>query len=181
MTRILSDSLYQQVVEALSTGKESAETWLADRKQALAGWPEKYAAEERDVAQINAALTSLQSLPVAGREPTDEPMLSWFNEAKRLADAMVTARVAERGTEYTQTRLTLHLHLSAPPGEPKETHPDTKRLDWLEETNRRFRMGWRVGMAPAGNVSLQAVIQIGPGPLTTIREAIDAAKESSNG
>jgi hypothetical protein len=72
MTRILSDSLYQQVVEALSTGKESAETWLAARKQALAGWPEKYAAEERDVAQINAALTSLQSLPVAGGEPTDE-------------------------------------------------------------------------------------------------------------
>jgi hypothetical protein len=82
MTRILSDSLYQQVVEALSTGKESAETWLADRKQALAGWPEKYAAEERDVAQINAALTALRSLPVAGGEPTALPKLAAWDHLR---------------------------------------------------------------------------------------------------
>lgn len=57
---------------------------------------------------------------------------------------------------------------------------DAARLDWLDATNQRFRMGWKVGKAPAGNVSVQAVIQLGSGPLTSIREAIDKAMEDGN-
>lgn len=48
---------------------------------------------------------------------------------------------------------------------------DTARLDWLDETNKRFRMGWQVGVAPAGNCSVKAIIMGGK----PIREAIDAA------
>ena len=48
---------------------------------------------------------------------------------------------------------------------------DTQRLDWLDATNKRFRMGWAVGVAPAGNCSVQSIIMGGK----PIREAIDAA------
>ena len=48
---------------------------------------------------------------------------------------------------------------------------DTERLDFLD-TNKRFRMGWNVGAAPAGNLSIQSIITGGK----PIREAIDAAR-----
>lgn len=51
---------------------------------------------------------------------------------------------------------------------------DAQRLDWLDATNARFKMGWDVGVAPAGNVSVKSVIQLGRTP-TSIRDAIDAA------
>lgn len=52
---------------------------------------------------------------------------------------------------------------------------DAERLDWLDQTNSKFKMGWRVGIAPAGNVSIGSIIQ--PVRVVTIREAIDAAME----
>lgn len=55
---------------------------------------------------------------------------------------------------------------------------DSQRLDWLDARNKRFRMGWKVGMAPAGNVSVQPVIQLG-GSVTSIRDAIDAAMQEA--
>jgi hypothetical protein len=64
---------------------------------------------------------------------------------------------------------------------------DAARLDWLDEKNKRFRMGWKVGMAPAGNVSVQSVIFAAKAMTPTpIREAIDAqrlgrGKENGNG
>lgn len=60
---------------------------------------------------------------------------------------------------------------------PLYTHPapgvpdDAKRLNWLDDTNKRFRMGWEVGQAPAGNVSIRTIITGGK----SIRDAIDAA------
>lgn len=36
----------------------------------------------------------------------------------------------------------------AAPGVPD----DAKRLNWLDDTNKRFRMGWEVGQAPAGHI-----------------------------
>ncbi|MCY1295577.1 hypothetical protein D9M70_449230 [compost metagenome] len=51
---------------------------------------------------------------------------------------------------------------------------DSERLDWLGAKNAPFKMGWRCGIAPAGNVSLSSAIQLG-GEITPIREAIDAA------
>ncbi len=48
---------------------------------------------------------------------------------------------------------------------------DALRLDWLDQTNKRFKMGWDVGLAPAGNCSVKVIIMGGK----PIREAIDAA------
>ncbi|MDR8077813.1 hypothetical protein KPA96_19345 [Burkholderia cenocepacia] len=52
---------------------------------------------------------------------------------------------------------------------------DAARLDWLDTANAPLKMGWQVGVAPAGNVSIRAVIQLGD-KLTSIRDAIDAAR-----
>lgn len=56
-----------------------------------------------------------------------------------------------------------------------EQAEDSAMLDWLDKNNARFQMGWRVGIAPAGNASIQSVIQLGGQPLTSIRAAIRAA------
>ena len=49
---------------------------------------------------------------------------------------------------------------------------DTKRLNFLDG-NLRMKMGWHVGAAPAGNLSVSSVIQ--PSGPMSIRTAIDAA------
>lgn len=54
------------------------------------------------------------------------------------------------------------------------------RLDWLDAQNARFRIGWRVGQAPIGNVNVHAIVQLGTGPLTSIRAAIDAAMKEND-
>jgi hypothetical protein len=63
--------------------------------------------------------------------------------------------------------------LAASPTEasPEADKRDAERLDWLDATNKRFRMGWYCGIAPAGNVSLTTVIMGGK----PIRQAIDSA------
>lgn len=48
---------------------------------------------------------------------------------------------------------------------------DAARLDFLDTNVHRFRMGWRLGSAPVGNLSIQSIIMGG----SPIREAIDAA------
>lgn len=50
---------------------------------------------------------------------------------------------------------------------------DAARLDFLDR-NAKFKMGWHVGTAPAGNLSVSSVAQLGK-PVTGVREAIDAA------
>lgn len=54
---------------------------------------------------------------------------------------------------------------------------DAARLDFLDATNKRFQMGWKVNIAPAGNVSVQSIIMGG----RPIREAIDAARGADEG
>ena len=49
---------------------------------------------------------------------------------------------------------------------------DTKRLNFLDGT-LRMKMGWHVGAAPAGNLSVSSVIK--PSGPMSIRTAIDAA------
>lgn len=51
---------------------------------------------------------------------------------------------------------------------------DAVRLDFLD-LNSDYGMGWRVGVAPAGNISAQVII----GSRTTIREAIDTAMRTA--
>jgi hypothetical protein len=48
---------------------------------------------------------------------------------------------------------------------------DAARLDFLDTNAHKFRMGWKVGAAPVGNISVQSIIMGGK----PIREAIDAA------
>lgn len=52
---------------------------------------------------------------------------------------------------------------------------DSELLDWLDSTNKRFKMGWKVSVAPAGNCSVQSVIFLGNSEPVTIRAAIRAA------
>ena len=52
---------------------------------------------------------------------------------------------------------------------------DSELLDWLDATNKRFKMGWKVGVAPAGNCSVQSIICLGNSELVNIRAAIRAA------
>ena len=59
-----------------------------------------------------------------------------------------------------------------------EQSEDGKLLDWLDAQNLRFRMGWDVGAAPAGNVSVRVIIMGGKPIRDAIRAAI-AAKEQS--
>jgi hypothetical protein len=53
---------------------------------------------------------------------------------------------------------------------------DSELLDWLDATNKRFKMGWKVSVAPAGNCSVQSVIFLGNSEPVTIRAAIRAAR-----
>lgn len=52
-----------------------------------------------------------------------------------------------------------------------ELSVDARRLDWLDG-NLKMRMGWNVGVAPAGNISVGSVI----GSRVSIRDAIDAQR-----
>ena len=52
---------------------------------------------------------------------------------------------------------------------------DSELLDWLDATNKRFKMGWKVGVAPAGNCSVQSIICLGNSEPVNIRAAIRAA------
>lgn len=54
---------------------------------------------------------------------------------------------------------------------------DAGRLDWLDASNKKHRMGWSVGVAPAGNVSITSVVTLRRDP-TPIREAIDHARRA---
>ena len=70
--------------------------------------------------------------------------------------------------------------LSAPPQHSADIDAmrDAARLDWLDATNAPFKIGWRAGIAPRGNVSVGTLIQLG-GTITSIREAIDAAIDAA--
>jgi hypothetical protein len=52
---------------------------------------------------------------------------------------------------------------------------DAERLDFLDTNVHKFRMGWQVGAAPVGNLSVRAIIMGG----SPIREAIDSAMAAS--
>lgn len=75
---------------------------------------------------------------------------------------------------------TLLSHYKALSERVAELEKDRDRLDFLDETNAPKLMGWRCGIAPAGNVSVESVIQVG-GKLTSIREAIDQAIAAQGG
>lgn len=71
----------------------------------------------------------------------------------------------------------LRAALAAPAQGDAKVLADAELLDWLDDTNKRFKMGWKVGLAPAGNVSITSIIQLG-GELTPIRDALRDARQS---
>jgi len=81
-------------------------------------------------------------------------------------------REAERlAAELAETKRPLAEQMARLNARVIELNADAERLNWLDATNKRFRMGWKVGIAPAGNCSMQAIIMGGH----PIRAAIDAA------
>lgn len=120
-----------------------------------------------------AAAPAVQAIP-QGWKPTSEQMMAGYEVSCRFG--VLEARAFELAEQMFKAMLSASPALSV---KQDEREKDAERLDWLDATNKRFRIGWKVGMAPAGNVSVQAVIQLGAGPLTTIREAIDAARKEA--
>ena len=55
-----------------------------------------------------------------------------------------------------------------------ELEEDKRRLDAMDSINAKLRLGWRAGLAPAGNISITSVVELG-GNIRGIRQAIDAA------
>jgi Lar family restriction alleviation protein len=89
-------------------------------------------------------------------------------------------QAAERAyAELGETRRPLNDQMARLNQRVIELNADAARLDFLDRTNARFRMGWKVGKAPAGNVSVQSIIHA-VGRVIGIREAIDAARSTLN-
>lgn len=66
------------------------------------------------------------------------------------------------------------------PGQVERDREDAELLDWLDAKNKPFKMGWQVGVAPAGNVVVKSVIYPTTEPVA-IRSAIRAARSSEGG
>ena len=82
-------------------------------------------------------------------------------------------------TDEQLTAFALGIEAAAQPlkaEQAKDAAEDAELLDWLDTTNKRFKMGWKVGVAPAGNCSVQSVIFLGNSEPVTIRAAIRAAR-----
>lgn len=58
--------------------------------------------------------------------------------------------------------------------ERDELLKDKARLDFLDSADPRLRLGWSVSAAPAGNLSITSIVELG-GSRTMLRQAIDAA------
>lgn len=125
-----------------------------------------------DEAALKADPSDSEIMEIAGR---------WFHtgENQHRADGYYYRSLGTptnvRGSDLIEFARAL-LHRSQPVAVvPAEQAEDSAMLDWLDKNNARFQMGWRVGIAPAGNASIQSVIQLGGQPLTSIRAAIRAA------
>lgn len=124
---------------------------------------------------------------LCGDAPTDDaPALSFMGSGashvvtvgdlrKAFASQPPTQGDGSAGDDWTeQTRIAMGM---AAPAQPPAPAADSALLDWLDEQNNRFKMGWEVGTATAGNVSVRTIIMGGK----SIREAILTAKEATNG
>ena len=125
-----------------------------------------------DEAALKADPSDSEIMEIAGR---------WFHtgENQHRADGYYYRSLGTptnvRGSDLIAFARAL-LHRSQPVAVVQaEQAEDSAMLDWLDKNNARFQMGWRVGIAPAGNASIQSVIQLGGQPLTSIRAAIRAA------
>ena len=88
----------------------------------------------------------------------------------------ICAAIDDPASDLTLTTVECIKRLKA---ENESLRKDGERLAFLD-TNARFAMGWKVGAAPMGNLSITSVIKP-TGKVTSIREAIDAAMKGEQG
>jgi hypothetical protein len=122
-------------------------------------------------AARHAVLSLMYSDPKEADPDEDEDLFADLDDA--MADSNYWSVEFEIGGISVE-RVCLDATCDAPSADAV----DAQRLNWLDQTNERFKMGWRVGIAPAGNVSIQRVIELGEDK-TSIRAAIDKAIAAS--
>ncbi len=110
----------------------------------------------------------------------DRAQLRGFYVPQDAADLLESLRwIASQPASGAIQRRALEAIAKAESAPQTAGNADAARLNFLDK-NSRFQMGWSVRIAPAGNVSVGSIIQLG-GPPTTIREAIDAAIAKAEG
>jgi hypothetical protein len=97
--------------------------------------------------------------------------------AYRAATRAALEQNAEAHQAAVETLLQLHEHTARLEAELAAARADAERLDFLDSKNLPLKMGWCIGVAPAGNLSVRSVIQLWDEP-KPIREAIDAARQA---
>lgn len=134
------------------------------------------------IAESLAAAQPLAATEAAAMAATVPAYLPHANAAAVIAINSAVHRI-KAGAPMTALEPLQHA-LAAPQapvaGQPAEPSP-ADMLDWLDETNKRFKMGWEVGAAPAGNVSVRTIIMGGKPIREAIRAAMPAPKGGSNG
>jgi len=107
---------------------------------------------------------------------TSRALTASLNVVKRLqAERDALRDEVEALRDLLAENVHLKFELSASKREVEALRADAERLNWLDANNIPKRLGWKVGTAPAGNVSVSSVLSLGPEPVT-IRAAIDAAR-----
>ncbi len=136
--------------------------------------------------EMVAALLDLAARQPVGQEvpsvaaTCDQYVIGDFGEPRKCANKPAAGdtlckrhRARAEKTGYCAGNNTA---LASQPQAPAAAVPeDTARLDWLDAQNIPMRMGWDVGKAPAGNVSIRSAVFLGR-EIVSIRAAIDAAR-----
>jgi len=141
--------------------KESDETaHLANGTVALA-LKHRDAAEAR-VAELEQALDEAEALIIRQRDERKAKLA----RADRLAEAADDLFPTARADEWGEMREALAAYRSDSPPQGEAVHPDTERLDWLDEARGESRASaWVMDLWSEGPEDI------------TVREAIDAARE----
>jgi len=116
----------------------------------------------RDIGELRTAVAAMAEREAALVAKINRLEQANIEYSERVANLMGRAGNAEENN-------------SALVKEVEALRADRDRLNWLDANNVPKRMGWAVGIAPAGNVSVSSVVFLGSEPVT-IRGAIDAAR-----
>ena len=104
--------------------------------------------------------------------PTREQVVQWIQQTNVDLNTLALSEDDTHEILYVTTLASADLEatITEQAAELESLRKDAERLDYLDE-NLKFKMGWSVGAAPRGNLSLTSII-LGGKP---IREAIDSA------
>lgn len=129
----------------------------------------------RDALGVEVEIKESKAAQSAGEVEREPVSITSFDEFTEASDhcllstdqdmrhqAMALRDFAMPALRWAEAQLTEH-------------RKDTRRLDWLDAQNLRFKMGWQVSEAPSGNVNIKSVIFLDGRNPVPIRDAIDAA------